>query len=227
MLQSVSWTRVLSAFNFILFLILLLTYLYLSLSLTFIIFILTLILFTEIDINTYLIQLKNHGKWKDYVSNRYLASGMSQKDVAHYFRVGRSTVSGIIREVCDCLWQVLAPKEMGQPDQEQWRKISEEFKRRWDFPHCLGKLQVFLNRYCSFKMAVSPGMYALHMVLIIRWMRKRHDLPCHTAWICISLTDFLSPIYFGRSFWPHGWDATLLPPPYPGSRIPESSPHCR
>ena len=73
------------------------------------------------------------------VNSRFLATGMCQKDVARYFRVGRSTISGIIPEVCEAIWEELAPTEMPKPDATRWRTIAEEFERRWNFPNCLGK----------------------------------------------------------------------------------------
>ena len=38
---------------------------------------------------------------------RYLATGDSQQSQSFNFRVGRSTVSGIIRETCDAIWTQL------------------------------------------------------------------------------------------------------------------------
>ena len=73
---------------------------------------------------------------------RYLASGMSQKDVARYFRIGRSTASGIIYEVCTALWEELAPEEMPMPSEEGWKVIAEQFAERWNFPGCLGEFVV-------------------------------------------------------------------------------------
>ena len=63
---------------------------------------------------------------------------MSQKEVSRYFRVGRTTTSRIIKDVCAVLWEVLAPREMKPPDSTDWKAIAEEFDRRWNFPHCLG-----------------------------------------------------------------------------------------
>ena len=80
-------------------------------------------------------------KWlltTDVIVGRYLASGMSQKDVARYFRVGLSTISSIIKEVCEALWEELAPSEMKPPTSEDWKRIAEEFQQRWNFPHCVG-----------------------------------------------------------------------------------------
>ncbi|KAF0299746.1 cGMP-dependent protein kinase, isozyme 2 forms cD5/T2 [Amphibalanus amphitrite] len=69
---------------------------------------------------------------------RYLASGMSQQDTARYFRMGKSTVSSIIPEVCNVLWEELVPTEMSAPTTQRWLDIAEEFEDRWNFPHCLG-----------------------------------------------------------------------------------------
>ena len=70
-------------------------------------------------------------------AHRFLASGMSQLDVASYFPVGVSTASGIIPDVCSAIWEKLAPVEMPVPDTNKWIAIAEESEERWNFPHCL------------------------------------------------------------------------------------------
>ena len=70
---------------------------------------------------------------------RYLATGMSQKDIARYFRLGRSTVSMAIPEVCQAIWKILGPIEIPPPTLETWLEDAAEFDRRWNFPRCLGK----------------------------------------------------------------------------------------
>ena len=40
---------------------------------------------------------------------RFLASGDSQQSLSFAFRIGRSTVSGIIRETCEAIYNILAP----------------------------------------------------------------------------------------------------------------------
>ncbi|KAH7936729.1 hypothetical protein HPB49_003414 [Dermacentor silvarum] len=46
------------------------------------------------------------------ITLRYLASGMQIQDVAMAFKVGISTTSNIVKEVCALLWDVLRPKCM-------------------------------------------------------------------------------------------------------------------
>ena len=70
---------------------------------------------------------------------RYLATGDSQLSHSLLFRVGRSTVSNIVRETCDGIWQTLQKTYMKCPQNLQdWLKIANEFIKEWNFPNCLG-----------------------------------------------------------------------------------------
>ena len=72
---------------------------------------------------------------------RYLASGDSQQSQSFSFRVGRSTVSNIIRETCDGIWKALSPMYLKPPSTtEDWLKIAQEFEEEWNFPHCIGAI---------------------------------------------------------------------------------------
>ena len=72
---------------------------------------------------------------------RFLATGNSQVSLSFNFRIGRSTVSGIIRETCSALWTVLQPEYVKAPSSEEdWRDISKEFEKIWNFPHCIGAI---------------------------------------------------------------------------------------
>ena len=70
---------------------------------------------------------------------RYLASGDAQQSQTFNFRIGKSTVSGIIRETCDAIWNVLHGVYLKTPSTpREWKKISQDFNDLWNFPHCLG-----------------------------------------------------------------------------------------
>ena len=70
---------------------------------------------------------------------RYLALGDSQQSQSFNFRIGRSTVSMIIRETCDAIWTELRETYLSTPTSPQeWKRISEEFFSVWNFPHCIG-----------------------------------------------------------------------------------------
>lgn len=70
---------------------------------------------------------------------RYLATGDSQQSQSFNFRVGRSTVSNIIKEVCDSLWKRLSPNYLKMPaSTQEWINIATEFEEQWNYPHVLG-----------------------------------------------------------------------------------------
>ena len=48
---------------------------------------------------------------------RFLASGNSQQSMSFSYRVGRQTVSSIIKETCRAIWQVLNEKYLRAPNQ--------------------------------------------------------------------------------------------------------------
>ncbi|XP_062386963.1 uncharacterized protein LOC134075952 [Sardina pilchardus] len=71
---------------------------------------------------------------------RYLATGDSYRTIAFSYRVGRSTVSGIIWEVARAIWTALIEETMPVPTTEDWREIAAVFQERWQFPNCIGAI---------------------------------------------------------------------------------------
>ena len=75
------------------------------------------------------------------VTLRYLASGESQQSLSWSFRLGRTTVSKIVRETCEAIWKVLSPIYLLPPSTEQeWKQISNDFEEIWNLPHCIGAI---------------------------------------------------------------------------------------
>ena len=75
------------------------------------------------------------------VTLRYLTSGESQQSSSWSFRLGRTTVSKIVRETCEAIWKVLSPIYPRSPSTEQeWKQISDDFEEMWNLPHCLGAI---------------------------------------------------------------------------------------
>ena len=60
--------------------------------------------------------------------------------VSFSYRVGHSTVSGIIDNTCDALWSVLLHDYMRPTSADEWRRLSEGFENTWNFPHCVGAI---------------------------------------------------------------------------------------
>lgn len=75
------------------------------------------------------------------ITLRYLASGESQQSLSWSYRVGRITVSKIIRETCKLIWKVLSPVYLRNPSTvQEWKEISKEFEDIWNMPHVLGSI---------------------------------------------------------------------------------------
>ena len=70
-----------------------------------------------------------------------MATGETFRSLAFSYRIGRQTVGKIIEEVCQVLWDQLAPTHMRAPQTEDdWKVIAANFEERWNFPNCIGAL---------------------------------------------------------------------------------------
>ena len=75
------------------------------------------------------------------ITVRFLASDESQQSLSLSYRMGKSTVSYIIRETCDAIYSVLSPMHLQPPtSQEHWLTLSNQFEEQWDLPHIIGAL---------------------------------------------------------------------------------------
>ncbi|XP_029347796.1 protein ALP1-like [Acyrthosiphon pisum] len=75
-----------------------------------------------------------------YETWRYLATGDSHHTIGFSFRVGRTTVSSIVKEVCVELWNVLQPLYLATPTEEVWKNSEIGFRELWNFPNCIGSI---------------------------------------------------------------------------------------
>ena len=75
------------------------------------------------------------------ITLRYLATGCSQQSLSYSFRVGRSTVSAIIKETLDAIYKVLSPVYLKPPTtSEEWVAISKDFEDIWNMPYVIGAI---------------------------------------------------------------------------------------
>ena len=75
------------------------------------------------------------------ITLRFLVTGDSMQTISFSYRVGHSTVSGIIDSTCDALWNVLLLQYMQRPTTSlEWKRVSEGFEHLWNFPHCVGSI---------------------------------------------------------------------------------------
>ena len=85
---------------------------------------------------------------------RYLATGDSYGTLASMYRIGVSTVSAVLDEVCTALWLKLQPLYLPQPTEQRWREIAEGFSKRWQFPNCIGAID---GKHCVLKAPPNSG----------------------------------------------------------------------
>ncbi|XP_071649043.1 uncharacterized protein [Temnothorax longispinosus] len=75
------------------------------------------------------------------VTLRHLATGESQESLSLQFRIGQSTISSIIREVCAALISILKDEFLRMPTSaEEWNIVANNFGQRWNFHHCIGAM---------------------------------------------------------------------------------------
>ncbi|CAH2008363.1 unnamed protein product [Acanthoscelides obtectus] len=72
------------------------------------------------------------------VTLRYLASGCTFTDLHLQYRLGISTISGIVKDVCSTIWCLMLGECIPPPTKDKWESISPEFETRANFPHCIG-----------------------------------------------------------------------------------------
>ncbi|CAK1591755.1 unnamed protein product [Parnassius mnemosyne] len=85
---------------------------------------------------------------------RYLGTGDSHQTIAFSFRVGRSTVGGIVKEVCTEIWNTLQPEYMPSPTEETWKQSEKGYRETWNFPNCVGSID---GKHVSIKCPKNSG----------------------------------------------------------------------
>ncbi|KAL2099475.1 hypothetical protein ACEWY4_003869 [Coilia grayii] len=71
---------------------------------------------------------------------RFLSTGDSFTTIASSFRLGKSTVAEITKEVCGLIWSQLVDEYMPEPTEATWRKVAAGFQKYRHFPNCIGAL---------------------------------------------------------------------------------------
>ena len=74
------------------------------------------------------------------ITLRFLATGESQQSLSFSYRVGRNTVSKIVSETCEALFQSLKTYLRAPKNDTEWKEISDKFEEQWNFPHVIGAI---------------------------------------------------------------------------------------
>lgn len=70
-----------------------------------------------------------------------MASGDSMTSISYQYLIGLTTVSKIIEETCNAIWNCLVKEVLPSCLKEQdWLDIANEFEVKWNFNHCIGAI---------------------------------------------------------------------------------------
>lgn len=154
--------------------------------------------------------------------SRYLATGDSHQTIAFSFRLGRSTVSKIVREVCREIWNVLQPIYLPSPTTQMWKKSEEGFSALWGFPNCIGSID---GKHIKLKCPKNSGSgyfcYKNYFSLVLLAL-----VDPYYKFIVVDIGSYGrhsdSAIFENSAFYRQYIDGkTILPPkPLPGTRAP-------
>ncbi|XP_066983822.1 uncharacterized protein [Macrobrachium rosenbergii] len=72
---------------------------------------------------------------------RYLATGCCYTSLQYSTRISKQSLSIIIPETCDAIYEALKDDYMKVPTTpEEWMRVAQGFFTRWNFPNCLGAI---------------------------------------------------------------------------------------
>ena len=126
----------------------------------------------------------------------YLATRESYTSLSYQFRVGRSTISKFLPEVCRAIQDEFTREHLRCPTTpDEWKELETEFWIRWNVPHALGALDgnhVALKKpknsgalYHNYK-----GFFSIVMLALVdgqykfRWVDVGTARSCSDAQIC-------------------------------------------
>ncbi len=72
------------------------------------------------------------------ITLRYFASGVSRRVIEELFRAPSPTISKIVAETAEAIWNVQQPEYIKCPStEEEWLQIAKGFGDKWDYPFAL------------------------------------------------------------------------------------------
>lgn len=93
--------------------------------------------------------------------------------MSYSYRVGKSTVSNLVKETCKIIWNCLRQDYLKPPNREKWKKISEDFKHVWQMPNCVGAID------------------GKHVVIQVGfWSKYKYNALFHTVLLNIGICTF-------------------------------------
>ncbi|XP_011883936.1 PREDICTED: uncharacterized protein LOC105571074 [Vollenhovia emeryi] len=66
--------------------------------------------------------------------------------ISYAYRLGHNTVSKIISETCEKIWNILKETVFHYDSPKNWEKLADEFEQLWNYPNCVVRIQLFLAK---------------------------------------------------------------------------------
>lgn len=63
---------------------------------------------------------------------------MSFRGLSFSYRISHCAIRSIVYETCQAIWNVFYEKHMPAPTMDEWKRIANDFYKKWNFPNCLG-----------------------------------------------------------------------------------------
>ena len=71
----------------------------------------------------------------------FLATGESQQSLSFAYRIGKQSVSDILKETCAEMFEALCTTYLREPStKDDWLSISKDFENTWNLPHVIGAI---------------------------------------------------------------------------------------
>jgi hypothetical protein len=65
---------------------------------------------------------------------------MAFRSLAFSYRISHNTISGIIYDTCDAIWECLVEKHVPFPTTELLEKSARDYEHVWNFPNCVASI---------------------------------------------------------------------------------------
>ena len=89
------------------------------------------------------------------VTLKHLSTGESNTSLQYHWRVGRTTICKFVPQVCKAILKESQQEYLVCPtDPEDWKKIEERFRNRWNVPHAVGVLD---GKHIAIKKSKKSG----------------------------------------------------------------------
>ncbi|XP_068102531.1 uncharacterized protein [Hyperolius riggenbachi] len=99
------------------------------------------------------------------ITLRYIATGQTYTSLHVTFRIGKSTVAGIVVRTSRILWTRLRARYMPVPDTTKWEEIAQGFWTECKFPNCVGALD---GKHIRIQKPVGSGSHYFNYKKILQ-----------------------------------------------------------